>query len=181
MPSYTNYQYAYPAAAASSLYGYTNYSSAAPLQQYANLSMNSSSISPLSVPSSTPNGLLTNSFKSQNTSIGHSPESTIAAAGSGGSSGGSGGGGGGHHRRRGGDDGEVDLTHDEMEKIRNKGSYGTAKPPYSYISLISMAIQNAETKQMTLSEIYSFIMQWFPYYRQNTQRYCNGKIQFGIL
>jgi hypothetical protein len=164
MPSY-NYQYAAYPSAASTLYGYTNYSSAAPLQQYANLSMNStSSISPLSVPSSTPNGL-SNSFKSQTTSLGHSPESPIAAAGSGSSGGG---------RRRGGDDGEVDLTHDEMEKIRNKGSYGTAKPPYSYISLISMAIQNAETKQMTLSEIYSFIMQWFPYYQQNTQRWQNS-------
>uniref|UniRef100_A0AC35FX07 Fork-head domain-containing protein n=1 Tax=Panagrolaimus sp. PS1159 TaxID=55785 RepID=A0AC35FX07_9BILA len=163
MPSY-NYQYAAYPSAASTLYGYTNYSSAAPLQQYANLSMNSSSsISPLSVPSSTPNGL-SNSFKSQ-TSLEHSPESPIAAAGSGSSGGG---------RRRGGNDGEIDLTHDEMEKIRSKGSYGNAKPPYSYISLISMAIQNSGNKQMTLSEIYSFIMQFFPYYRANTQRWQNS-------
>lgn len=40
-----------------------------------------------------------------------------------------------------------------------------AKPPYSYISLITMAIQNNPNRMCTLSEIYQFIMDLFPYYR----------------
>ena len=53
-------------------------------------------------------------------------------------------------------------------------SYQHAKPPYSYISLITMSIQNAPSKMVTLSEIYQFIMDLFPYYRQNQQRWQNS-------
>ncbi|KAF2367987.1 Fork head domain, partial [Trinorchestia longiramus] len=53
-------------------------------------------------------------------------------------------------------------------------SYTHAKPPYSYISLITMSIQNAPSKMVTLAEIYQFIMDLFPYYRQNQQRWQNS-------
>lgn len=53
-------------------------------------------------------------------------------------------------------------------------SYTHAKPPYSYISLITMSIQQNPNKMCTLSEIYQFIMDLFPFYRQNQQRWQNS-------
>jgi hypothetical protein len=44
----------------------------------------------------------------------------------------------------------------------------------SYISLITMAIQLSANRMCTLSEIYQFIMDSFPYYRQNQQRWQNS-------
>ncbi|CAK5072946.1 unnamed protein product [Meloidogyne enterolobii] len=63
-----------------------------------------------------------------------------------------------------------ELTVHEMQKIKNQGSYGPNKPPYSYISLISMAIQQSDRKMCTLSEIYNFIMAYFEYYKNHGQR-----------
>ena len=49
-----------------------------------------------------------------------------------------------------------------------------AKPPYSYISLITMAIQASRTKMTTLSEVYNWIMDLFPFYRSNQQKWQNS-------
>ncbi|CAD6198773.1 unnamed protein product [Caenorhabditis auriculariae] len=55
-----------------------------------------------------------------------------------------------------------------------KDSYDEQKPPYSYIWLTYMAIQNSEEKMLPLTEIYKYIMDKFPFYRKNTQRWQNS-------
>ncbi|KDR07963.1 uncharacterized protein LOC110839873 [Zootermopsis nevadensis] len=69
-------------------------------------------------------------------------------------------------------DGSVESSNngevDAMIRESNVGSPNRAKdgkPPYSYASLIRLAISNAPKGKMTLSEIYQFIIQQFPYYR----------------
>ncbi|KAG0735667.1 hypothetical protein G6F57_014006 [Rhizopus arrhizus] len=38
------------------------------------------------------------------------------------------------------------------------------KPPYSYATLIKYAIENSEKKKLTLSEIYQWVIEHYPYY-----------------
>lgn len=45
------------------------------------------------------------------------------------------------------------------------GQSKDGKPPYSYANLITLAITSSKKKKMTLSEIYHWILQNFPYYK----------------
>ncbi|KAL0099724.1 hypothetical protein PUN28_019854 [Cardiocondyla obscurior] len=64
-------------------------------------------------------------------------------------------------------------TSSEMQ-ARKPGARRQEKPPYSYIALIVMAIQSSPGKRLTLSEIYSFLQQRFPFFRGTYQGWKNS-------
>ena len=57
---------------------------------------------------------------------------------------------------------------DTNATLNNNESSSTrdGKPPYSYANLITFAINSSHKKKMTLSEIYNWICDNFPYYKE---------------
>ncbi|XP_078080503.1 forkhead box protein I1 [Mustelus asterias] len=48
------------------------------------------------------------------------------------------------------------------------------RPPYSYSALIAMAIQNASDKKLTLSQIYQYVAENFPFYKKSKAGWQNS-------
>jgi forkhead box protein F len=65
------------------------------------------------------------------------------------------------------------TTEQKSGKKSGVGVRRQEKPPYSYIALIVMAIQASPNKRCTLSEIYQFLQQRFPFFRGAYQGWKN--------
>ena len=66
------------------------------------------------------------------------------------------------------------ITSSNSDSPRKPGTRRQEKPPYSYIALIVMAIQSSPGKRLTLSEIYTFLQQRFPFFRGAYQGWKNS-------
>lgn len=53
-------------------------------------------------------------------------------------------------------------------------NFGEAKPPYSYLCLITMAIESTPTGIISLNDIYKYIMNKFPFYRKDLKKWQNS-------
>ncbi|XP_062397825.1 forkhead domain-containing protein [Sardina pilchardus] len=60
------------------------------------------------------------------------------------------------------------------DRIESDSGDPTQKPPYSYVALIAMAIEESQGKKLTLSGIYQFIISRFPYYQASQKGWKNS-------
>lgn len=64
-----------------------------------------------------------------------------------------------------GSDDESSQESPRYNSVNNSNGQKPGKPPHSYASLIARAVDSSPRKMMTLSEIYQWIMDNYPYFK----------------
>ena len=72
------------------------------------------------------------------------------------------------------DDLDITPVSEKSAISQNNRQFAAAKPPYSYIALITMALESSPTSRMTLNQIYNYIIDRFPFYKDNQKRWQNS-------
>ncbi|XP_071093606.1 forkhead box protein B1-like [Haliotis cracherodii] len=68
----------------------------------------------------------------------------------------------------------IDTVSGTSTLSKQSRQFSNKKPPYSYVALITMAVESSTTGMMTLNDIYNYIVKRFPYYEDNRQRWQNS-------
>ena len=71
-------------------------------------------------------------------------------------------------------DDDADETSSQSNHPNQFKKQKTEKPPFSYIALIVMAIQNSSSKKMTLNEIYTYLQNNFSFFQGQYQGWKNS-------
>lgn len=69
---------------------------------------------------------------------------------------------------------ESDVTDKTVSTTKRSGGRKSEKPPYSYITLIVMAIRSSPAQQLTLSEIYQYLQNHYSFFRGKYQGWKNS-------
>nr|XP_024218946.1 forkhead box protein L2-like isoform X3 [Halyomorpha halys] len=66
------------------------------------------------------------------------------------------------------------VTTTTFSPSKEKQNSSLTKPPFSYVALITMAIESTPNKRATLAEIYEYIIRKFPFFEANKKGWQNS-------